>query len=409
MEYSIDICRMLSTLSLCLDFTSKGIQRHHQRVAHIGLSLGKEIGLTEEENNLIFMASIIHDAGVSTWQEKNKLLNFEVEKPWDHCYKGYEKISKVDILHPVAKIIFTHHDRFDGNNKSGLSGKDVPLISRIVHLADRIEVLLSHETHILKQNNNVTNAIEKNSGQVFDPELVAAFKSLANRESFWLELTSPFLKHAQTNVCTNPMVNIKENDMRQLAKMFASVIDDKSPFTHKHSQGVASVAMYLATIMGFKNEDVYLIELAGLMHDIGKLSVPDEILEKPGQLTTEEFAIIKQHSFYSYQILKEAGAPSPIPEWSAYHHEKLDGSGYPFHLNASHLQLGSRILAVADVFTALREERPYRPGMSRKNIEGIMNKMVSGTALDKRLVSVLFDNYNEFDEIFMSLSAKQDY
>lgn len=403
MEISVDLCRMLSTLSLCLDFTSEGIQRHHQRVAYIGLSLGKEIGLTDEEKNLIFMASIIHDAGVSTWQEKNKLINFEVENPWDHCKKGYEKISDVDILCPVAEIILSHHDRFDGNNISGLSGKEIPLIARIVHLADRAEVLLRHDTHVLKQYNSVTHAIEKLSEQAFDPELVAAFKNLACRESFWLELTSSFLSPGPINVCTNSLVDINEKDMKQMAKMFASVIDDKSPFTHRHSQGVAAVAVHLAAAMGFGREEVFLIELAGLLHDIGKLSIPDEILEKPGSLTAEEFAVIKQHTFYTYQILSEAGAPPPVPEWAAYHHEKLDGSGYPFHLDASQLQTGSRILAVADVFTALREDRPYRPGMGKRNIEEIMGKMVTSAALDSKVVNVLMDLYDKLDEVFTAI------
>jgi len=187
--------------------------------------------------------------------------------------------------------------------------------------------------------------------------------------------------------------------MKQIAKMFAAVIDKKSQFTHRHSKGVTSVAVQLATALDFRRDDIILMELAGLMHDLGKLSVPDEILEKPGPLTPDEFAVIRQHTFYTYHILKESGAPSPIPEWAAYHHEKLDGSGYPFHLDAPHLSLGSRIMAVADVFTALREDRPYRIGLSKNRIEEIMRKMVSKAALDGEVVNVLFDIYDQVDNL----------
>ncbi len=390
MDYTLDFHRLLTNLSLCLDFYRGGIDQHHQRVAYAGLSLACEIGLSEKERELLFSASIIHDIGASTWGEKQLLAQFEIEEPWEHCQKGHQLVTGVDILKPVAEIILSHHDKFDGKNRSGLAKREIPLAARIIHLADRIDILLKQDTNILFQKNRVIQTVEDLAGQTFDPDLVAAFISLARRESFWLELTSPLLLGRNITACGPIRVDIGEKDLKQVAEMFAVVIDSKSPFTHHHSRQVAGVAARLARSMGMDDKEVLLMEIAGLLHDIGKLSVPEEILEKPSSLTTEEYALIQQHSFYTYKILEMAGLPAPLPELAAYHHERMDGSGYPFHLDASHLSLGSRIMAVADVFAALREDRPYRPGKDPSEVRSIMLKMALDGALDGNVVEALF-------------------
>lgn len=391
MTIQINPHRLLSALSLCLDFTREGIARHHHRVAYIGTALAGEIGLPGDEKELVFLASLIHDAGVSTWGEKQKLIAFEVDEPWEHCSKGAEMIRRVDFLRPLAEIIFGHHDCYGGGNRSGHIGKEIPLAARIIHLADRVDVLTAGEKHVLSRREDFIRAIEEKTGRVFDPELFTAFKSLAGRESFWLDLVSPLVLHEQINSFEIRPKSINLSAARQIAALFAAIVDDKSSFTHRHSRDVAGVAVQLAAALGFTDEKLIFMEIAGLLHDLGKLSIPDEILEKPAVLSTDEFALIKQHTYYTYHILKEAGAPPDIIEWAAYHHEKLNGGGYPFHLDASCLTTGARIMAVADVFTALSEGRPYRPGLARKNVEAIMGKMVMEGALDGAIVKTIFD------------------
>ncbi len=390
MSYTIELHRLLTNLSLCLDFCREGVDRHHQRVAYISLGMACEIGLTERERDLLFSAAVIHDAGASTWGEKQLLAQFEIDDPWEHCQGGYQLVNGVDLLKPMAEIILSHHDKFDGKNKSGLVKNGIPLAARIIHLADRIDILIKQDTNVLLQQRKVIRTVEDLAWQIFDPDLVAAFRRLARRESFWLELCSPLLLTRHLAACSPAKVNINEKDLKQIAWMFAAVIDKKSPFTHCHSRDVSRVAARLAAVMGFNDKEVSLMEIAGLLHDIGKLSVPEEILEKPSSLTAEEYAIIRQHSFYTYRILEMAGLPAPLPGYAAYHHEKLDGSGYPFHLSAPDLSPGARIMAVADVFVALREDRPYRLGKELGEIEKIMYEMVLNNALDGNIVKALF-------------------
>lgn len=393
MFIKIDMRRLLSAFSMCLDFTETGINLHHQRVAYIGLKLAEEMNLSQENKNIILTASIIHDAGASTWYEKTKLSKFEVDDTWEHCQAGCQLIKKTDLLSPLENIILSHHDKFGRDNKSGLTGTNIPLASRIIHLSDRIDVLLRHDLPVLTQSPGIIQKINELSGEVFDPEIVAAFKNLARRESFWLELFSPFLYR---NIEDYPIekIIINEDQLKQVAGMFANIIDKKSPYTKRHSSGVANTAKQLAASMGFQGYELTFMEIAGLLHDLGKLSIPEEILEKPGKLSDYEYAIIRQHTYYTYHILRAAGAPSPIPEWAAYHHEKLNGKGYPFKLKESELSTGSRIMAAADIFTALREARPYRPGMRKNKIEDIMKSLVLDSALDGKVVDKLFEIYD---------------
>lgn len=400
--------RLMASLSFCLDFVSQGLDRHHQRVTFTSLALAEALGLPAEDKEAVFIAGIIHDAGVSTWKEKNTLKQFDVEAPWSHCLRGYELLRQTNFLAPVADIVLCHHDRWAAGNRSGKSGLNIPLAARIIHLADRVDVLLEPNTYILYQRESILKALERLAGTIFDPDLVTLLKEISSKESFWLDLTSPFLFRRLWEYPLPPLVSTDNQVLLELGNLFASIIDAKSRFTHRHSRGVAQVAEALAADMGFSAEEQVLMRVAGLLHDLGKLSVPDEILEKTGPLTPEEFAIMRQHTYYTYRILQEAGIPDPIPDWAAYHHEKLNGSGYPFRLDGSRLSPGARLMAVADTFTALREDRPYRPGMERPQIEKIMKEQVEAGAFDPQAVDALFANYRHLEELWATLESESE-
>lgn len=211
----------------------------------------------------------------------------------------------------------------------------------------------------------------------------------------------PGLDVASSDVAA-PGGNDGEN-LRRVAEIFARAIDRKSVFTRRHSRGVARVAALLAKVMGFDHEGIAMMEVAGLLHDVGKLSIPDDILEKPAPLTREEFSVIRQHTYFTFCFLQAAGAPSVIRRWAGHHHEKLNGSGYPFHLEAVEISKGSRIMAVADIFTALHEDRPYRSSMEKMDIERILRKMAAENDLDCGVVDCLFDIYPELHDSLLDL------
>ena len=148
--------------------------------------------------------------------------------------------------------------------------------------------------------------------------------------------------------------------MDNICLAFAEVVDAKSPFTFTHSTGVARTAISIAKVMGLHSRDTKLLERAALLHDIGKLGVPNVILEKPGKLTPWEWHYIYKHPRYTKEILDKIPGFEEIAEVAAAHHEKLDGSGYPRGLQGSQLPLLARILTVADIYDALSSSRPYR-------------------------------------------------
>jgi HD-GYP domain-containing protein (c-di-GMP phosphodiesterase class II) len=160
----------------------------------------------------------------------------------------------------------------------------------------------------------------------------------------------------------------------------------------------------LAKIFGLTDAEIGLMEVAGNLHDLGKLAIPNSILDKPGSLTKEEMSVMKSHPYYTYHVINSIGGLKQIAEWAGYHHERLDGSGYPFHCMATELSTGARILMVADVFTALAEDRPYRKGVPKDGIVQIIKQSSDLSLLDTRIVKLLFENY---DEIFSYVAEKQ--
>ncbi|MBN2283015.1 MAG: response regulator [Deltaproteobacteria bacterium] len=143
----------------------------------------------------------------------------------------------------------------------------------------------------------------------------------------------------------------------------ASMVEIRDPYTAGHQFRVAQLAVAIAGELSLSEDEITGIRLASLVHDIGKMNVPTEILNKPGRITSTEFQIIKQHPDTGYNILKGIEFPWPIAEMVHQHHEKLDGSGYPQGLTNGQIQRGSKIISVADVVEAMSSHRPYRPAL----------------------------------------------
>jgi len=177
-------------------------------------------------------------------------------------------------------------------------------------------------------------------------------------------------------------------------KRLYRIIDFKSEFTATHSSGVAAVGRSLATLVGFSRQECRMFEIAAYLHDLGKLAVPSEILEKRERLTQAEWGVMRTHAYYTYQILSPIEALNLVASWSSLHQERLDGSGYPFHVGEDDLPLGARVMAVADVFTGITENRPYRKGMAREEALGVLHGMVAKGELDARLVSLLETHFD---------------
>ncbi|HBB16953.1 MAG TPA: hypothetical protein DCZ97_08110, partial [Syntrophus sp. (in: bacteria)] len=146
-------------------------------------------------------------------------------------------------------------------------------------------------------------------------------------------------------------------------QVLASAVESRDPYTAGHQTRSANLARTIAVEMGLPQDKIEGIRMAGSIHDIGKLSIPAEILSKPTKLSEIEFALIKAHSQRGFEMLKDVKSPWPLAEIVYQHHERMDGSGYPRNLKGEEILIEARILSVADVVEAMASHRPYRPGL----------------------------------------------
>lgn len=178
---------------------------------------------------------------------------------------------------------------------------------------------------------------------------------------------------------------------KNLIITLANVIEAKDKYTDGHTRRVGVISRKLGERLRLAEEKLNHLEIAGMIHDIGKVGVPESILNKPGKLTDEEFEIIKKHSEIGETILKPLGSLRECLSPVRHHHEKLNGSGYPDGLKGEELSIETRIIGVADIFDALYSDRPYREKMPMSNVKDIFISDVKRGSLDEKVVQVLFD------------------
>lgn len=395
----INLHDLLVCISNAQDLVSAVLANHHQQVAYLAFRLSEQINLPVEQQKDIFLASLVHDIGVLSKRERLELIETEPITVNHHAFKGAKMIEGFKPLKNSARIIKFHHIPWNNGQGRKHIGEDVPLSSHIIHLADRTCALIRSNRNIITQLPDILSSIRSRVNTIFMPELVNALFELSPKEYIWLDIVSQFPMKMITNVDLFNTVSLGIDDIIDLALVFSRIIDFRSRFTACHSAGVAKTAEKLAQLMGFSAYECKMMLVAGYLHDLGKIAIDDEILEKPAKLNKEEFNIMRSHAYYTFRLLEPMVQLKTINAWASFHHEKLDGNGYPFHISGDSLSLGSRIMAVADVFTAITENRPYRKGMDTADAKKVLKQMVQGNALDGEVVDLLLDNYKQINGI----------
>lgn len=390
-QLSVNLNNLLLSLSEVIDLANPLIAQHQHRTAFIALAVAKRANLEPEMIENIFTAALLHDIGAVTVEEKLLIHSFE-EANYDlHTIKGELLLEQIPWLKKISKTVRNHHRNW--NDWEENIENPIVFSSQIVLLSDFVERLIDRNKYILHQSKDIIEIIKKLEDTVLHKKIIAIFVELAKREEFWLDLVSPQLYSLLLNNGPFTDVQIGLEDISLISNLYRDLIDFKSRFTATHTSGVSECAVVLSELFGMAGLDVKSMRIAGNFHDIGKLIIPNSILEKPGKLTVEEYAVIRCHTYYTYNTLYSIGGLQRIAEWAAYHHEKLDGSGYPFHCTAEEIGTGSRIMTVADIFTAISEDRPYREGMNKDKIHRILKSQTDKKLLDQRIVELLFDNY----------------
>jgi HD-GYP domain-containing protein (c-di-GMP phosphodiesterase class II) len=393
-DFEVPLSDLVFAVSSTLDLVSPAVAGHHLRVARIARAIGRQLAFPPDRMLDLLLAAALHDSGAFSLRERLDLMRFETERPEAHAESGYRLLKAFPHFERAAEIVRFHHLPWEHRRGEQWRGSPVPPGSHLLHLADRASVLPVDRSGAAGWGEALPRAILDGAGSRFVPEFVEALAAAAARPGFWLELGA----NGDADLRADPVfgaVTLTEADFRGLAHLFWQLVDYRSQFTATHTSGVAAVAGFLAPLAGVTGAAGRRVAIAAGLHDLGKLAVPSEILEKEPPLTREEQVALRDHPLHGWRILGGVPGMEEINAWANLHHERLDGSGYPFRIPASRIPLESRIVAVADVFTALTEERPYRRGMSGREAIGILRGLADGGGLDPEVVALMGTNREE--------------
>ena len=304
------------------------------------------------------------------------------------CERGANILRKLGITDSAAEAVYHLDEHWDGQGYPGrLRGTAIPLLSRICSIAQTLDWFAGADG-----TTAAMAVLKKRCGRWFGPSLQEVVADLNTSGTLWVACSPGCVleetRQAALQECPLPLQTLLPDQIDQVCGVFAAIIDAKSPFTFQHSHRVTEAAIALAREMRFSEERILLIRRAALLHDLGKLGVSNRILDKPSSLTLQERAVMAEHPKLTRIILERMEAFRDIARIAGEHHERLDGSGYPEGLVAGQLCLESRLLAVADSYATLAEDRPYRKALAKSKILSTLQAL-SPSRLDPDVVSAL--------------------
>jgi HD-GYP domain-containing protein (c-di-GMP phosphodiesterase class II) len=355
---------------------------HGRRIAVLCAAMGRYLGMSEDELSDLVTCALLHDNALT---EYFLVLGNEEHAPnlGAHCEIGQRNAEILPFKGDIGGYILYHHERADGQGPFKMSEGYYPLAAELIAVADMIDVekrlyhippgelpalrqSIADDTHC-RFTGRAANALLA----VLDENMLASLRDERIRESACRSIP------AWTMEMDDPA-------LIPIAELIAHIIDYKSNFTRIHTQQIARRAWIMAEYYGYDVTQKIQLYLAAARHDLGKLAIPPEVLEKPGKLTPEEFEIIKTHITHTRTMLSGAGEMNlgPITEWASNHHEKLDGRGYPLGKSGAELDFNSRLMACIDIYQAVSEERPYHPRRSHAETMPILYDMAEKGGLD---------------------------
>ncbi|ABR49420.1 metal dependent phosphohydrolase [Alkaliphilus metalliredigens QYMF] len=374
----INLNELLLSFSLLLDIAENRPFQHSKRVAYIAMQIILKLKKTEFLS-LTFQAAILHDIGMThsiLLNGREIFYKEETVSVTSHSKTGYEIVKALPIEDEIAEIIKYHHERWDGSGVEKYKEDEIPFLAQVVALADYVELNYDRRQDNLHYRNEFRSMLEKEKGVRFNPELTDVLLTLLQQEKLWLDLGVYDIHSLLLPLIPTQAIKIGIDELEQISKAFAVIIDKKSAFTHHHSEMISDRAYKMAKALGYDELKCRKMRISGYLHDVGKLIISNEILDKPEKLTNEEMMVIKKHPYYSKFILKQIKGFEEIAEWGPNHHENLLGTGYPEGLSGEMFTEEAQVMAICDIYQALIEDRIYRAGMSRERALEILSQLV---------------------------------
>jgi HD-GYP domain-containing protein (c-di-GMP phosphodiesterase class II) len=378
----INIKKIIPFIERILDHVGPRLINHGKRVAYFVYKAFENSGFSQKELQDAAMLGLLHDIGAYKTEEIDKILQLEYHNTWNHSIYGYLLFKYFSTLKDLAPVILFHHADYSALNGTGLSNRDICL-TQMIGLCDRAEVF----SRVSKDIKPFKQYLEDVRGKKFCGEVIDLFNQsnpsfedlderIARDERFY----SNFSNAAMSDAVADGYVN-----------MLIGAIDYRS--TPLHAFSATSIAVSLAKLLNYGDEEIRRIEIATALHDIGKVGVPSGILEKPGKLTPREYDVMKTHVVITRKILHGL-VDDDIEYLACRHHERLNGSGYKMHLFRGNLSSSERLIAVADIFSALCSPRPYKEKFSKEKVIEILTEMAAAEEIDAEIAAAAIRNYD---------------
>lgn len=393
----INFTDTLLSLSYALDCVEReftGVTDWHgKRVAYLCTCMGQSMGFTQEHLTDLCTCAILHDCALTEYVQDEFHGSFgdaalgENQNYGLHCSMGERRMKNIPLLDraKAAGAVKYHHENADGSGPFKKRGNEIPVYARLIHLADLLDTVFDFSD--IDQNKLVLidTYLMKYTDIFFDSRTISCFRKTFDTKRLAL-LRDDCIDQALYELLPVHERELSPAELIVFAGAFAAIIDYKSEFTRTHSIGIARLAKQMAEYYGADEELAAKLYFAGALHDIGKLAVDRDVLDKPDKLSDTEYQHIKTHVYETHAILSKIKGMEDITRWASQHHEKLDGTGYPFGLTGDDLDHWSRMIAVLDIYQALTEERPYKAGMSHSKACGILQNLAATDKLDSRIV-----------------------
>jgi HD-GYP domain-containing protein (c-di-GMP phosphodiesterase class II)/DNA-binding CsgD family transcriptional regulator len=399
---------LMAALSLASDMAVGLPAEHAVRSCYIGMHVADQMRLPAHQQVDVYYAQLLMDAGCTAWtsQLAGAILSDEIAARRDMVFhrntrdpvdvfgwlrsyvapgaplprrvryslqfalegrefvrEGFRNTCEVaqrfalrlGMSQAVQDALLSVFEQWDGGGPGGRRGDDIPLTSRIVFATSFFEAL-----HQFGGQQAALDLARRKRGTAFDPAVVDAFLSVAQKSGFWAGLEQESLWTTVLELePSSPRQFFREEQLEDVALSFADFADLKSPFSAGHSRRVGDLAQAIAHRLRLSNSQTRTIRQAALMHDVGLAAVPSFTLEKPREnLSQSEQEMLRLHPYHAERIFARVSALDPVVPLVASHHERMDGGGYYRGLSGEQIPVGARVIAVADAFDELTHETP---------------------------------------------------
>ena len=360
---------------------------HGKRIAVLSAEMGKRLGLDEDRLSGMISCAMLHDNALTEsesvmpgWEQEQNPKSLGI-----HCAIGQRNINVIPFRCDAGNFIRYHHELANGHGPFGLTEGCCPLEAELIAAADMVDIQNHLQWLSPEELPALWDTISADIHYRYTGRAGGALLEILD-EAMLTSLRDDHIEETSRKVIPRWNMDMGDAALIPIATFVARIIDYKSAFTMLHTTQIANRAWVMAEHYGYDLTEKIGLYLAASLHDIGKLAIPSAILEKPGKLDNEEFAIIKSHVSQTRTILSKSDGMELITEWAANHHEKLDGTGYPFGKSAADLDHNSRLMACIDIYQAVCEERPYHPRRSHAETMPILYSMAEKGGIDPVIV-----------------------